>query len=129
MTEISAQSIDAALRAQLGKPYVYGNSGPDSFDCSGLVYYCLRQVGVNIGRLSAAGYSQYDAWQYVGSMSSLQRGDLMFFYNDAHSAITHVAVYLGNNQLIHASSSAGQVVISNYNHWYTSHFAWGRRVF
>ena len=123
------ESFISVLRAQLGKPYVYGNSGPNSFDCSGLVYYCLRQVGVNVDRLSAAGYSEYPSWQRIDGMGNLRRGDLMFFWNDAHNHITHVAVCLGGNQLIHASSSAGSVVVSNYNSWYQSHFAWGKRVF
>ena len=125
----AVEDFISALRAQLGKPYVYGTCGPNTFDCSGLVYYCLRQVGVNIGRLSSAGYSMYEAWERIDGIGNLQRGDLMFFYNDAHTAISHVAVYLGNNQLIHASSTAGSVVISNLGSWYYSHFGWGRRVF
>ena len=117
------------LNAQLGKPYVYGTSGPDSFDCSGLVYYCLKNAGVDIGRLNAAGYAAYEQWDRIGSISDLEPGDLMFFYNDAHTRISHVGVYIGNNQLLHASSSAGSVVVSNIGNWHRSHFAWGRRVF
>ena len=117
------------LEAQLGKPYVLGGSGPDTFDCSGLVYYCLKQVGVNIGRLSAAGFAAYDGWTRINTKADLRRGDLIFFYNDAHSYISHVAVYLGNNRFIHASSSQGQICYSDYGAWSVSHFAWGRRVF
>ena len=123
------ESFIAALQSHLGKTYVYGTSGPNTFDCSGLVYYSLKQIGVNIGRLSSAGYSVYEGWNRVNGISNLKRGDLMFFYNDAGTKITHVAVYIGNNQLIHASSSAGKVVISNISNWHKTHFAWGRRVF
>ena len=86
-------------------------------------------VGVNIGRLSAAGYSLYEDWDKVEAISDLVRGDLMFFYNDEHTRISHVAVYIGNNQLLHASSTAGSVVISSMGSYYSSHFAWGRRPF
>ena len=127
--EHSVEGFIYVLEAQLGKPYVLGGSGPDTFDCSGLVYYCLRQVGVNIGRLSAAGYSQYTGWHRVDTKEELMRGDLIFFWNDAHSYISHVAVYLGDNRFIHASSSNGCICYSNYGSWAVSHFAWGRRVF
>ena len=122
------QFIDA-LYSQLGKPYVFGSSGPDSFDCSGLVYYCLRQAGLNIGRLNAAGYSNYAGWQRIDGKENLIRGDLVFFYDDAYSRISHVGVYLGNNSFLHASATAGSVVISNAGNWFNTHLAWGRRVF
>ena len=118
-----------ALYSQLGKPYVFGSSGPDSFDCSGLVYYCLRQAGLNIGRLNAAGYSNYAGWQRIDGKENLIRGDLVFFYDDAYSRISHVGVYLGNNSFLHASATAGSVVISNAGNWFNTHLAWGRRVF
>ena len=56
-------------------------------------------------------------------------GDLMFFYDSGFTRISHVAVYIGNNQIIHASSSAGCVTISNIGNWHRTYFAWGRRVF
>ncbi|MCR5809252.1 MAG: peptidoglycan-binding protein [Clostridiales bacterium] len=131
-TEVPTTGVEgfiAVLMAQLGKPYVLGGTGPDTFDCSGLVYYCLRQMGINIGRLSAAGYSVYNGWTKIVSEDDLQRGDLIFFYNDAHNYISHVGVFLGNGKYIHASSSNGMIIISNYNNWCHSHYAWGRRVF
>lgn len=123
------ESFMNALYAQLGKPYVFGNSGPDSFDCSGLVYYCLRQAGLSIGRLNAAGYSNYSGWERIDGKENLIRGDLVFFYDDAFSRISHVGVYLGNNSFLHASATAGSVVISNAGNWFNTHLAWGRRVF
>lgn len=123
------QTFIALLYEQLGKPYILGHSGPDSFDCSGLVYYCLRNAGVNIGRLNAAGYSMYEQWDRVDTIEELVVGDLMFFYDSGFTRISHVAVYIGNNQIIHASSSAGCVTISNIGNWHRTYFAWGRRVF
>lgn len=125
----TVQGFLNALNSQLGKPYILGTSGPDTFDCSGLVYYCLRLTGVNIGRLNAAGYSMYDSWEKVDNKSELIPGDLVFFFNDAQTRISHVGVYIGGNRYIHASASAGCVVISSTGNWFNSHFAWGRRVF
>ena len=104
---------------------MFGSSGPDSFDCSGLVYYCLRQAGLNIGRLNAAGYSNYAGWQRIDGKENLIRGDLVFFYDDAYSRISHVGVYLGNNSFLHASATAGSGVISNAGNWFNTPLAWG----
>lgn len=101
---------------------MFGSSGPDSFDCSGLVYYCLRQAGLNIGRLNAAGYSNYAGWQRIDGKENLIRGDLVFFYDDAYSRISHVGVYLGNSSFLHASATAGSVVISNAGNWFNTHW-------
>lgn len=129
-TNGNVENFVSVLRAQLGKPYVGGTQGPNTFDCSGYVYYCLKLCGVNIGRLTAAGYAAYSGWTRVNSFSNLRRGDLMFFYSNDFTRINHAAVYLGNGQLIHCSFSAGQVVISNaYSNWYQNHFYCGRRVF
>ena len=54
---------------------------------------------------------------------------LFSFYDDAYSRISHVGVYLGNNSFLHASATAGSVVISNAGNWFNTHLAWGRRVF
>lgn len=118
-----------ALNAQLGKPYIYGASGPNAFDCSGLVYYCLDQAGVNIGRLNSAGYASYSGWDKITSISSLKKGDLIFYYNSSFSAVSHVAVYLGGGTYIHASTSQGIVCTSTIGEWSETYFAWGRRVF
>ena len=87
--------------AQRGDPYVYGGSGPSSFDCSGLTSYSWRAAGVTIPRTSAA---QSTFGSYV-SKSSLRAGDLVFFY----SPVSHVAMYIGNGYIVHAPYS-GQVV-------------------
>ncbi len=117
-----------SLFDQMGKPYVYGDSGPDSFDCSGLVYYCLNRGGYTISRQSSAMYAANENWEYISSIDELVPGDLMFFRQADESRITHVGVYIGNNLLLHASSSAGRVVISSMTNWYLTNFRWGRRV-
>lgn len=124
----NVETFISILTAQLGKPYVWSTEGPDSFDCSGLVYYCLRQAGVRVSRYTAAGYSQVESWELISRQSDLKRGDLVFFSNSS-GYINHVGVYLGYNSYIHASSSAGEVVISSWNNWAVTNFELGRRVF
>ena len=124
----NVETFISILTAQLGKPYVWSTEGPDSFDCSGLVYYCLRQAGVRVSRYTAAGYSQVESWGLISRQSDLKRGDLVFFSNSS-GYINHVGVYLGYNSYIHASSSAGEVVISSWNNWAVTNFELGRRVF
>ncbi len=123
--------LDIAL-AQIGKPYVLGNEGPDSFDCSGLVYYCLNQAGYSVGRSTANTYSQKTQWQLVGR-DDLQPGDLMFYFSDKPDApegyIGHVGIYLGNGYHIHASSANMHIVICRVNNWYDEALSHGRRVF
>ena len=94
---------------QLGDPYVAGNVGPNSFDCSGLVYYCLQQAGSSRGRYNAAGYSQVEDWEKITSMDNLQIGDILFFHTNGKT-VGHTGIYIGNGEMIDASSSNGQVV-------------------
>lgn len=117
-----------SLFEQMGKPYVWGGSGPDSFDCSGLVYYCLNQSGYSIDRWTAASYAANDDWEMINSISELEVGDLMFFRQADESSISHVGIYIGNNMLIHASYSNGRVLIATITNWYMTNFRWGRRV-
>ena len=119
--------VDVAAK-QLGKKYVLGNEGPNTFDCSGLVYYCLRQAGSNRGRYNAAGYSQVSDWEKITSMSNLKKGDLIFFLNNARTKVGHVGIYIGNGTMIDASFSNGKVVKrSCTTSYWKSHFVCGRR--
>jgi len=118
----------AVARKQLGKPYILGNEGPRSFDCSGLVYYCLRQAGSSRNRYNAAGYSQVSAWQKITSMGSLQKGDLIFYYNSSRSKVGHVGIYIGGGMMIDASSANGKVVKrSCFTAYWKRMFVCGRR--
>ena len=113
---------------QVGKPYILGKSGPSSFDCSGLVYYCLRQVNVYTRRLNAAGFSRTSSWEKISSMSGLKRGDLIFFRSDNSSSVGHVGIYIGSGMMIDASSSNGKVMKrSCTGSWSRRNFVCGRR--
>ena len=94
---------------QLGKPYVWGAEGPNSFDCSGLVYYCLREAGSSRGRYNAAGYSQVSDWEKIKSMDNLEKGDLLFFSTNGKS-VGHTGIYIGDGLMIDASSANDAVV-------------------
>ena len=89
--------------AQRGKPYSWGGAGPNSFDCSGLVYSSFRAVGVSLPRTSRA---QSTAGTYV-PRTQLRAGDLLFFY----SPVGHVGIYLGYGVMVHSSTYGKPVSI------------------
>ena len=106
-------------KKQLGDSYILGKSGPDTFDCSGLVYYCLRQVNVYTRRLNAAGLSKTTSWTKISDIDNVQRGDLLFFKSDDSSTVGHVGIYIGGGEMIDASSANGKVVRrgAKTNYW------------
>jgi len=116
-----------SLRDQMGKPYVWGAAGPNSFDCSGLVTYCLRQAGSTTGRLNAQGFSDNDRWENIKSMDDMEIGDLIF-YSGRGKRVGHVGVYIGDGMMIDASSANGKVVErSCRTSYWESHFVNARR--
>ncbi len=127
----SASGVISVAKAMLDKPYSWGDESPSKgFDCSGLVYFCLRTCGVSTSRYSASGFSQVSGWGYVGSASELAAGDLVFFKSDSSSGVNHTGIYIGGGRFIHASSSAGRVLTSSIGTAYwTRNFINGRRVF
>ncbi|KAF5990672.1 C40 family peptidase [Streptomyces sp. WAC00263] len=84
-----------AAQTKIGTPYVYGASGPSSYDCSGLTSWAYAQAGVSIPRTSQ---EQANIGTRIYSQSDLQVGDLVFFFGDLH----HVGLYAGNGQILHA---------------------------
>jgi len=99
----ATSAMNKAL-SKLGAPYVWGATGPNAFDCSGLVSWSYKQIGVSLPRSSAA-------QSRVGTpvaKSDLRPGDLVFFYNP----VSHVAIYIGNGKVVHASTSGQPVKIS-----------------
>lgn len=126
----STTGLCRAAADQLGKPYVWGNKGPDSFDCSGMVYYCLKSCGVKVSRTNAASYAKKDSWALVENISDLKKGDLVFFKSDKEDRVSHTGIYIGGGSFIHASSSSGKVITSSMGgSYWTRNFVCGRRVF
>ncbi|QUX26562.1 C40 family peptidase [Nocardiopsis akebiae] len=92
------QAVLDFARAQIGKPYVWGGTGPDGYDCSGLVQAAWAQAGVNLPRTT---YDQVNAGTRI-SRDEVQPGDLLFFYSE--SSPSHVGIYSGNGNMIHGSN-------------------------
>lgn len=109
-------------KAQLGKPYVWGAEGPNSFDCSGFVYYCLREAGSNRGRYNAKGYSEVKEWDKIDDTDDLEIGDLLFFWSSSRHKIGHVGIYIGGGEMIDASYSHNKIMIRDFN-WSSYRFA------
>ncbi|WP_162449948.1 NlpC/P60 family protein [Phytoactinopolyspora mesophila] len=100
----NAQAVVDFAMAQRGDPYQWGASGPSSWDCSGLTMMAWRQAGVSLPRSSG---SQINVGTRV-SRSQLQPGDLVFYY----SPISHVGIYIGNGQIVHATRPGDVVKVS-----------------
>ncbi|MDT0570457.1 NlpC/P60 family protein [Streptomyces sp. DSM 3412] len=90
--------------SKIGSPYVWGATGPNAFDCSGLTLAAYRAAGVSLPRTT---YSQINAGPRV-ARSELRPGDLVFFY----SGISHVGIYIGNGQMIHAPNPSAPVRVA-----------------
>ncbi|MFJ3295362.1 C40 family peptidase [Streptomyces bacillaris] len=96
-----AEKVLAFARAQIGKPYVWGATGPSSYDCSGLTKAAWREAGVTLPRTT---WDQVKVGTRVAT-SDLQPGDLVFFYDD----ISHVGIYKGDGMMIHAPKPGANV--------------------
>ena len=103
-TADAGEAVLLAARSRIGAPYRYGGAGPDAFDCSGLVAYAHRQLGVAVPRTAA---QQFAAAMPV-PRSELRPGDLVFFRLDSRQ-VSHVGIYAGDNRFVHAPQSGGHV--------------------
>ena len=120
----TAQQIINNAKKHMGTPYVWGGTTPSGFDCSGFVQYVFKQSGISLPRTTS---EQVKVGTYV-SKSNLQPGDLVFLKNTYREGVSHVGIYIGDGQMIHASSSKG-VTISNLSaSYYTQHYHSARRV-
>lgn len=107
------QKVAALAQEEIGAPYRYGGSTPRGFDCSGLVYYLYRQVGVSLPRTAEA---QYDQTARL-TRSALLPGDLVFFFG---GAATHVGIYLGAGRFVHAPETGKPVSFGSLQEAYWS---------
>ncbi|WP_449539108.1 LysM peptidoglycan-binding domain-containing protein [Ferdinandcohnia sp. Marseille-Q9671] len=122
----SSYNVDELIKVaknQLGTRYAWGGSTPSGFDCSGFIYYAYKAAGLDTNRYSSEGYHMRS--YYVNTPSV---GDLVFFEGTYKSGISHVGIYIGNNEFIHAADNG--VVISNVNESYwKKHFEGFKRFY
>jgi LysM repeat protein len=116
-TETPSTTVVQAAKNLIGTPYTWGGSTDKGVDCSGLIYVVFNQTGETMGRYSAAGY--YDRSYYVDKP---QTGDLVFFENTYKPGISHMGIYLGDNQFVHADEARGVTISSLNSTYYKDHF-------
>lgn len=115
-SSLGQKIVEEAMK-HVGQRYVYGAKGPNCFDCSGFAYYCVKQASGGSIILSGGSTNQWYSTpgQRITSISQLQPGDLFFICDPAYSggkATSHVAIYAGNGNLVHAADSNTGVVVN-----------------
>jgi len=126
---VSGADIVAKAKLYLGCPYVYGSAGPKSFDCSGFTSFIYKQFGFSINRTAS---TQLNNNGVSVDRANLQPGDLVFFrdYSCSKSA-SHVGIYIGDGQFIHASSSrskTGVKISALSEEWYANRYVGAKRI-
>ncbi|NNU90881.1 C40 family peptidase [Anoxybacillus sp. CHMUD] len=120
----SANKLIAEAHKVIGTPYRAGGTTPKGFDCSGFVGYTYKKVGVSLPRSSGAMYKKGKPV----SLKQLAPGDLLFFKTSKHKGISHVAIYIGNGRMIHATSSKGVKVDSIHQSYWKQRFVGAKRL-
>ena len=119
------RAVLQAAESRLGAPYRYGGAGPDAFDCSGLVTYAYRQLGVFVPRTAA---EQFAAATPV-PRGDLRPGDLVFFRLGGRE-VSHVGIYTGDDRFVHAPQSGGQVRMASLDDdYFRQRFAGAGRLY
>ncbi|HJC00084.1 MAG TPA: C40 family peptidase [Candidatus Flavonifractor merdavium] len=123
-SSLGQQVVDYAKQF-LGVPYVYGGNGPNSFDCSGFTTYVYRHFGYTLNRTATGQLSN----GVSVSKSELQPGDLVFFKDGGSKPVSHVGIYIGGGQFIHASTSTYEVRINDLTSgYYNNVYVYARRI-
>lgn len=126
-TEVTGQMLVTTAQQYIGRQYRYGSEGPYFFDCSGFVYYCSRQYGLQLPRTAqqqaAIGY------KVIGGLDSLKTGDLIFF---GRGRVQHVGIYIActadhRHRFIHCSNSHGVAISSIEEPYWRHRYKYGRR--
>ncbi len=136
MEDLGSSPVGASAAAMamslVGSPYVYGAAGPNSFDCSGLAYYIYKQLGYSIARGSSGQYN--NSGRFV-PISEMEPGDLIFIFDPRFDGsggtlpTTHMGIYVGNGQFVHASTTTYRVQYDNvYGSYYTPYIVGVKRI-
>ena len=119
------QIVDYAL-GYVGSKYVYGGASPSGFDCSGFVTYVYKNFGYSVTRTASG---QFRDNGVLVDKSNLAPGDLCFFSNNGGKGVTHVGIYIGDNEFVHASRPGVGVVISRLDSsYYTTGWMGAKRI-
>lgn len=121
-TDTVGKIVETA-KSLTGIPYVWGGATTSGFDCSGFIYYVYNQAGIKIPRTNTTGY---DARSYDVSTPAI--GDLVFFENTYRAGISHMGIYIGNNQFIHAGGDKVQITSLSNSYW-SKHFSGFKRLY
>ncbi len=117
-----AGSLISIASSKIGCPYVYGAKGPNSFDCSGFVYWCLNQAGVKQSYTTSSGWRNIGKYTKISNFGSLKAGDIIVVSG-------HVGIVAGGGTVIDASSSNGKVIHRSLSSWWRNNFICGWRIF
>jgi cell wall-associated NlpC family hydrolase len=120
-TDYRSKAISVAKSNQ-GVKYLWGGNTPKGFDCSGLVSYSFAQSGKTTPRTAAEMYAKGT------KVTSLSPGDLLFYATAGGSRVTHVAIYLGNGQMIHATTSKGVTIDNMSNSYWKARYVGAKRI-
>lgn len=118
----SAAALVSVASSKIGAPYVWGAKGPNAFDCSGFVYWCLKQVGVNQSYLTSSGWRNPGRYTKITNFNDIQAGDIVVVNG-------HVGIAAGGGTVIDASSSNGKVVHRGLTQWWANNFICAWRIF
>ena len=112
----------SVARSKLGCGYVWGSKGPNTFDCSGFVYWCLNNAGVSQSYITSSGWRSVGKYTRIGNYSDLRTGDIIVVSG-------HVGIISTGGNIIDASSSNGRVIERPLGSWWANHFIVGWRIF
>lgn len=121
-TSGGVSTLLAVAQSKLGCPYVWGAKGPNSFDCSGFVYWCLNQAGVNQSYITSAGWRNVGRYTRISNFSDIRAGDIVVVSG-------HVGIAAGGGMVIDASSGHGRVIYHELGSWWASRFICAWRIF
>ncbi|MDD5935582.1 MAG: peptidoglycan-binding protein [Clostridiales bacterium] len=118
----SVSALISVAKSKCGAPYVLGAKGPNAFDCSGFVYWCLNQVGVKQSYITSSGWRNVGKYQKITKFSNIKAGDIVVVRG-------HVGIAAGGGMVIDASSSSGKIVYRELGSWWSSNFICAWRIF
>lgn len=121
---IDSSRILSTAQKYIGVPYVFGGTSPSGFDCSGLVYYVLAELGYPAPRTAATQFGMGASVDY----SDLRPGDLVFFANTYTSGVSHVGIYAGGGSFLHAPNEGSTVSYSSLSGYWADHYCGARRL-